>query len=36
MRFNKIISAFGNMDKILEGVKNNIFKKDDVEANCKA
>jgi len=35
MRLNKIIAAFGNMDKILEGVKNNIFKKDDVEQVVK-
>lgn len=31
MRFNKIINAFGNIDKILEGVKNKIFKKEDIE-----
>jgi hypothetical protein len=31
MKFNKILSAFGNMDQIFEGVKNKIFKKKDVE-----
>mgnify|MGYP001248994271 CR=1 FL=1 len=31
MRINKIIGAFGNLDQILEGVKNKIFKKKDVE-----
>jgi hypothetical protein len=31
MRFNKIISAFGNAKEILEGVKNKVFKKQDVE-----
>jgi hypothetical protein len=31
MRLNKIIAAFGNIDQILEGVKNKIFKKEDVE-----
>jgi hypothetical protein len=31
MRINKILGAFGNIDQILEGVKNKIFKKKDVE-----
>ena len=31
MRFNKIINAFGNIDKIIEGVKNKIFKRQDIE-----
>ena len=35
MKLNKIIGAFGNIDKILEGVKNNIFKKEDVEQIAK-
>jgi hypothetical protein len=35
MKLNKIIGAFGNMDKILEGVKNNIFKREDVEQIVK-
>jgi hypothetical protein len=35
MRINKILGAFGNLDKIAEGIKNKIFKKDDVEAIAK-
>ena len=31
MRINKILGAFGNMSKIAEGVKNKIFKKQDIE-----
>tara|TARA_R100000656_G_scaffold103268_1_gene75144 strand:- start:395 stop:733 length:339 start_codon:yes stop_codon:yes gene_type:complete len=31
MGFNRILKAFGNLDQILEGVKNKIFKKEDVE-----
>ena len=31
MKFNKIIGAFGNMDQILEGVKNKVFKKQHIE-----
>ena len=31
MKFNKILGAFGNIDQILEGVKNKVFKKKDVE-----
>jgi len=31
MRINKLLKAFKNIDQIFEGVKNNIFKKDDVE-----
>ena len=35
MKLNKIIGAFGNLDKILEGVKNKIFKKEDIEQIAK-
>jgi hypothetical protein len=42
MKINKILGALGNIDKIAEGIKNKIFKKDDVEeiarqrwAECK-
>ena len=31
MKINKILSAFGNLDKIAEGLKNKVFKKQDVE-----
>ena len=31
MKINKILGAFGNMDQIFEGIKNKIFKKEDVE-----
>ena len=31
MKFNKIIGAFGNIGQIMEGVKNKIFKKEDIE-----
>jgi hypothetical protein len=31
MKINKIIGAFNNIDQILEGVKNKIFKKKDIE-----
>ena len=30
-RFNKLINAFGNMPSILEGIKNKIFTKEDIE-----
>tara|TARA_R100000908_G_scaffold5479_2_gene2254 strand:- start:261 stop:578 length:318 start_codon:yes stop_codon:yes gene_type:complete len=30
-RFNKLIGAFGNMPQILEGIKNKVFTKQDVE-----
>ena len=30
-RFNKLIGAFGNMPQILEGIKNRVFSKEDVE-----
>jgi|TARA_B100000073_G_C23243440_1_gene375130 hypothetical protein len=30
-RFNKLINAFGNLDKIYEGIKNKVFVKEDVE-----
>ena len=32
MRINKLLGALGNLDQIAEGIKNKIFKKDDVEA----
>ena len=32
MRINKLLAALGNLDQIAEGIKNKIFKKDDVEA----
>ena len=31
MGINKIINAFKNIDKIMEGVKNNVIKKEHVE-----
>jgi len=31
MKFNQILGAFGNLSQIMEGVKNKIFKKEDVE-----
>tara|TARA_R100001463_G_scaffold117184_2_gene172773 strand:+ start:845 stop:1195 length:351 start_codon:yes stop_codon:yes gene_type:complete len=31
MKINKIIAAFGNMNQIMEGVKNKVFKKQDIE-----
>ena len=34
-RFNKLIGAFGNMPSILEGIKNRIFTRDDVEEIAK-
>jgi hypothetical protein len=34
MNFNKYIGAFKNAKSILEGVKNNIFKKEHVEAEA--
>ena len=30
-RFNNLINAFGNLDKIYEGIKNKVFVKEDVE-----
>jgi len=30
-RFNQLIGAFGNMPAIYEGIKNRIFKSEDVE-----
>ena len=30
-RFNNLINAFGNLDKIYEGIKNKVFVKDDIE-----
>ena len=35
MRINKLLGALGNLDKIAEGIKNKIFKKEDVEAVAK-
>jgi len=35
MRINKLLGALGNLDKIAEGIKNKIFKRDDVEAIAK-
>lgn len=34
-RFNKLIAAFGNMPSILEGIKNRVFTRDDVEEIAK-
>ena len=31
MKIGKLLSAMGNLDQIAEGIKNKIFKKDDVE-----
>tara|TARA_R100001163_G_C5066154_1_gene204421 strand:+ start:1762 stop:2223 length:462 start_codon:yes stop_codon:yes gene_type:complete len=35
MKISKLLGALGNLDKIAEGIKNNIFKRDDVEAIAK-
>jgi len=35
MRINKLLGALGNLDKIAEGIKNKIFKNDDVEMIAK-
>ena len=35
MRINKLLGTLGNLDKIAEGIKNKIFKRDDVEAIAK-
>lgn len=35
MKINKLLAALGNLDKIAEGIKNKIFKKDDVEMVAK-
>jgi hypothetical protein len=35
MRINKLLGALGNLDKIAEGIKNKIFKRDDVEMIAK-
>ena len=35
MRINKLLGALGNLDQIAEGIKNKIFKRDDVEAIAK-
>lgn len=34
MNFNKYIGAFKNTKQILEGIKNNIFKKEHIEAEA--
>ena len=34
MKFNKILGAFNNMDQILEGVKNKVFKKKRCRGDC--
>ena len=35
MRINKLLAALGNIDQIAEGIKNKIFKNEDVEAVAK-
>tara|TARA_R100000353_G_scaffold9507_1_gene10802 strand:+ start:3761 stop:4183 length:423 start_codon:yes stop_codon:yes gene_type:complete len=35
MRINKLLGALGNLDKIAEGIKNRVFKREDVEAIAK-
>tara|TARA_R100000988_G_C3979572_1_gene156166 strand:+ start:155 stop:574 length:420 start_codon:yes stop_codon:yes gene_type:complete len=35
MRISKLLSALGNLDQIAEGIKNKIFKNDDIEAVAK-
>jgi len=35
MRISKLLGALGNLDQIAEGIKNKIFKRDDVEAVAK-
>ncbi len=35
MRINKLLGALGNIKQISEGIKNNIFKTEDVEAVAK-
>jgi len=32
MNFLKLIKAFGNLDHIYEGIKNNVFRKEHIEA----
>ncbi len=32
MKFSHLLDAFGNIDKIYEGIKNNVFKKEHIEA----
>lgn len=32
MKIGKLLKAFGNMDKIYEGIRNNVFRKDHIEA----
>lgn len=36
MKINKIIGAFGNIGQIMEGVKNKVFKNEDVEEIANA
>tara|TARA_R110000744_G_scaffold153068_1_gene267372 strand:- start:108 stop:527 length:420 start_codon:yes stop_codon:yes gene_type:complete len=35
MKINKLLAALGNLDQIAEGIKNRIFKNEDVEAVAK-
>ena len=35
MRINKLIGALGNVRQIAEGIKNKVFKNEDVEAVAK-
>ncbi len=34
-RFNKLINAFGNMPQILEGIRNKVFTKAEIEEIAK-
>ena len=35
MRLNKLLAALGNINQIAEGIKNRIFKNEDIEAVAK-
>tara|TARA_R110002020_G_scaffold36503_3_gene109761 strand:- start:4350 stop:4679 length:330 start_codon:yes stop_codon:yes gene_type:complete len=35
MKLEHLLKAFGNIDQIYEGIKNNIFKKEHIEAVAK-
>lgn len=35
MKIEALMKAFGNIDHIYEGIKNNVFKKDHIEAVAK-
>jgi hypothetical protein len=35
MKLNKLLNVFKNADQILEGIKNNIFKTEDIEKIAK-